>query len=75
MIHAIQSVDYLKCNPSNFIYFDFSGVKKEIHIEQQFKKVTKSGAETAYDPIQKLRIHDITLRELVFFQSLYVCST
>jgi hypothetical protein len=34
MIHAIQSVDYLKCNPSNFIYFDFSGVKKQIHIEQ-----------------------------------------
>lgn len=51
MIHAIQSVDYFKCNSTNFIYFDFSGVKKEIHIEQQFIKVTKSGAETAYDPI------------------------
>lgn len=65
----------MKCNKTNFIFFDFAGMKKEIHVEQQFQKVTKSGVETAYDPIFKLQIHKITLRELLFFQSLYVCST
>ena len=75
MIHAIQSVDYLKCNATNFIFFDFAGMKKEIQIQQQFIKTTKVGAETAYDLIFKLQIHEITLRELMFFQSLYVCST
>jgi hypothetical protein len=37
--------------------------------------MSKSGLETAYEDIFRIRVHDITLRELLFFQSLYVCST
>ena len=33
------------------------------------------GKETAYEDIYSLKVHDITLRELLFFQSLYVCAT
>ena len=76
MIHAIQSTDYLKPNPSNFIYFDFSTDKRHICIDQEFVRMnSKAGAETAYENIFRLKIHVITLRELMFFQSLYVCST
>ena len=51
MIHAIQSCDYLKCHPQNFIYFDLSSEKRHINIEQQFAKKTKAGVETAYETI------------------------
>lgn len=32
MIHAIESINYLKVDSNNFIYFDFSGDKKVINI-------------------------------------------
>lgn len=75
MIHSIESVNYLKSNHNNFIYFDFSGPQKLINVVQQFQRMSKSGLETAYEDIFRIRVHDITLRELLFFQSLYVCST
>ena len=36
MIHAIESVNYLKVDAENFIHFDFSGHTKKIKIIQQF---------------------------------------
>ena len=32
MIHAIQSVNYLKVDPNNFIHFDFSSPNKKLRI-------------------------------------------
>jgi hypothetical protein len=32
MIHAIESVNYLKVDPNNFIHFDFSGPNRQIKI-------------------------------------------
>ena len=76
MIHPLESVNYLKVDADNFIHFEFSGQNKVINILQQFvKNYTKTGNETAYDDVYKVRISDITLRELLLFQSLYVCST
>lgn len=75
MVHAIESINYLKVDPENFVYFDFSGSKKLINIVQMFQKTTKAGPETDYENIFKIRINDITLRELLLFQSLYVCAT
>ena len=76
MIHPLESTNYLKVEPDNFLRFEFSGERKEIHILQQFNKQnTKSGEETAFDDVYKIKISDITLRELLIFQSLYVCST
>lgn len=76
MIHPLESTNYLKVENDNYIQFSFSGDKKIIHVLQQFnKKNSKTGEETAFDEIYKIRISDITLRELLLFQSLYVCST
>lgn len=36
MIHSIESVNYLKVDKDNFIYFDFSGEKKIVNVVQQF---------------------------------------
>jgi hypothetical protein len=38
MIHAIESINYLKVDPENFVFFDFAGPKKLLKIEQQFWK-------------------------------------
>ena len=55
---------------------EFDGDNKIISIVQQYTKSNnKTGDETGFDPIYKIRIHDITLRELLLFQSLYVCKT
>lgn len=39
------------------------------------KKNLQQGNETEYENIYNIRIHEITLRELLLFQSLYVCNT
>ena len=76
MIHPLESTNYLKVERDNYIRFEFSGEKKVIHVLQQFaKKNSKTGEETAWEDIYKIRISDITLRQLLLFQSLYVCNT
>ena len=71
----MQSINYLKVDPSNFVFFNFAGPKKLLQISQSFWKMTKAGPETDYESIFSLRVNDITLRELLLFQSLYVCGT
>lgn len=68
MIHPLESTNYLKVEKDNYITFEFSGKQKIVHVVQQFnKKNMKSGEETAFDAIYKIRVHDITLRELLLF--------
>jgi hypothetical protein len=58
MIHPLESTNYLKVDKDNFIHFDFSGDRKVINITQQYiKKSSKTGEETAYDDVYKVRIH------------------
>ena len=33
MVHAIESINYLKVDPENFVFFDFAGPKKLLKIE------------------------------------------
>jgi hypothetical protein len=75
MIHPLESTNYLKVEKDNYIQFDFAGERKIIKVLQQFDKSGKSGQETAFDDIYEICISDITLRELLLFQSLYVCPT
>lgn len=68
MIHPLESTNYLKVEHDNYIRFEFSGENKIIHILQQFqKKNSKTGDETAWEDIYKIRISDITLRQLLLF--------
>jgi len=41
MLHSLESVNYLKIDPDNCVLFDFAGDKKEIGIQQQYKKLNK----------------------------------
>lgn len=77
MIHSLESVNYLKVNKGNFVLFSCADEDRVIAIEQEFEKSSKekSGEETSYEPIYSIKIHQITLRELLLFQSLYVCKT
>jgi len=47
-----------------------------ISIQQEyFKGNSRLGEETAFWPLYNIRLVDLTLRELLLFQSLYVCKT
>ena len=84
MLHSLESVNYLKIDQKNFIEFDFATDKKQIRIVQQFTKQSAAakGAKTQnksteddFSYVYQIQVHQITLRELLLFQSLYVCST
>lgn len=52
-----------------------SDENKVISISQESMIKTSSGEETQYDTIYRIKVHEITLRELLLFQSLYVSKT
>jgi hypothetical protein len=73
MLHYLESANYLKIDPTNFIFFEFAQEKKIINIQQQYtRENSKTGEETDFEPIYKVRVHEITLRELLLFKSFYV---
>jgi hypothetical protein len=68
MIHSLESVNYLKVDKRNFILFKCAEDERVIEIQQEFEKEDKiSGEETSYDLVYAIKIHDITLRELLLF--------
>ena len=72
MIHPVNSMDYLKIDDvKNFIFFEFASESKIISIMQQFT----AGEETHFESIYKIKVYKPTLRELLIFNSFYVCST
>ena len=75
MIHSLESANYLKVEPQNFILFECSDENKIITVTQEYSKNCLEGDETRYDVIYRIKLHEITLRELLIFQSLYVCKT
>jgi len=84
MLHSLESVDYLKVDPENFILFECSEEEKIISIQQEFHKGKKNedetdqdagSSETQYDNVLSIKLYQITLRELLLFQSVYVCKT
>jgi uncharacterized protein YrzB (UPF0473 family) len=75
MIHSLGSANYLKVDKKNFILFEFATDINVVSIMQQYSTTSKDGEETNFECVYKIRIHDITLRELLLFQSLYVSKT
>jgi len=68
MIHSLDSMNFLKIDNKNFILFEFAKDKKIINIMHQFtKQNSKSGDETDFEVVYRIRIHAITLRELLIF--------
>ena len=76
MVHSLESVNYLKVDKRNFVLFKCAEDDRVIEIQQEFEKIDKNnGEETNYDLVYSIKLHSITLRELLLFKSLYVCKT
>jgi hypothetical protein len=74
MIHSLESVDFLKVDPENYILFECADEEKIISVQQEFHKGSKDGeeadedaSETKYDNVISIKIYSITLRELLLF--------
>lgn len=77
MLHSLESMDFLKVDPENYILFECADEEKVISVEQEFHKgITEenkkneeddSATETKYDNIYSIKIYSITLRELLLF--------
>jgi hypothetical protein len=79
MLHSFQSMNFLKAEPCNFILFACANMeKREVQIMQEYMtNESKSGGdnETSFDRIYNIKIWQISLRELMLFQSLYLTKT
>ena len=78
MIHSLDSLSFLKVDPSNLMNFkcqEYSN--RQVSIEQEHTSGDAQSAErdNYYYDIYKIKIHEVTLRELLILQSLYLCKT
>jgi hypothetical protein len=67
MIHSLDSLSYLKVESMNFINFKCQDYNNRvISIEQEWHRIENGKIiSTHYDEIYKIKIHEITLRELL----------
>jgi hypothetical protein len=72
MLHSLASMNYLKHDPANLVVYANQNIEKR---EVQIKQVYYRENETCMKDIYKIKIHKITLRELLVLQSIYVCKT
>jgi len=79
---SLESMNYLNLNISNSLYFDCSKqTDRWVVVQQEYNKEALSNdetiedSETMFDPIYKIKIWNTTLRELLVFQSIYLCQT
>lgn len=84
IVHSLESVNYLKIDAENFITFECADENKIISVFQEYDKEEpgkkdsgndNNERETAYEPILSIKLHDLSLRELLLFKSLYVSKT
>ena len=78
MIHSLESVNFLKLDKNNYVLFECAKPDMRIiSIDQEYIKGDSSTGvdEASFWPLYKVKLHEITLRELMLFQSLYVCKT
>ena len=76
MIHSLDSLSYLKIEGKNYINFKCQDYNNRvISIEQEWHRYENGKiVSTHYDEIYKIKIHEVTLRELLILQSFYICS-
>jgi hypothetical protein len=67
MIHSLDSLSFLKVDEFNYLSFrcqDYDN--RVISIEQEYiKERNGDAAENIYEDLYKIKIHEITLRELL----------
>jgi hypothetical protein len=74
MVHSLDSCNYMKVDPSNYLLFSCARyADRQIQIQQEFniKKPNQGGQEdfdeTDFDQIYNIKVWEITLRELLLF--------
>jgi hypothetical protein len=73
MIHSLGKCDYIKIEPGNHLLFAFQFYDdRQIKLQEQYNDLDGS---TNFDDIFGIKIHEITLRELMLIQSIYACKT
>lgn len=73
MIHSLGKVNYLKIEPTNHILFAMQFYDdRQICLQEQYNDIDDM---THFDDIFKIKIHEITLRELMLIQSIFACKT
>ena len=79
MIHSLGSLDYLKLERRNHIYFSCQfyndrqiWVQEQYHDKVENEKGEVSNGETHFKDIYKIKLEEPTLRELLLIQSIYV---
>ena len=77
MIHSLESYNFLKVDSNNFLLFECAKHdSRAISIQQEYiKGDSNTGDEAQFWRLYNVKIHEVTLRELLLFQSLYVCKT
>ena len=66
MIHSLESVNFLKVDPQNYIVFQFADEVKIISVQQEFQKIDqKQGEQTDFESVYNIKVFEPTLRELL----------
>lgn len=69
MVHALGKCNYLKIEESNHIMFKMQFYEdRQICVQEQYSDTEKN---THFDDIFSIKIHEITLRELMLVQSIF----
>uniref|UniRef100_A0A7S3ILI3 Ion transport domain-containing protein n=1 Tax=Strombidium inclinatum TaxID=197538 RepID=A0A7S3ILI3_9SPIT len=72
-IHSLGSVNYLKIESTNHLLFACQFYEdRQICLQEQYND---HDGNTHFDDIFKIKINEITLRELLLIQSIYACHT
>ena len=77
IIHSCESLSFLKVDPLNYLSFQFQDYdNRVISVEQEWiQKGGNQDTQNQYDDLFKIKVHEITLRELLILQSIYVTQT
>lgn len=78
MLHSMETLNYLKIDPENYISVSLGeNGSKIISIEHEYLHTLTGGkeTETRFWKLQNIKIQDLSLRELMVLYSLYVCKT
>ncbi len=73
MIHSLGSCNYLKIESTNHLLFAFQFYEnRQVCIQEQYND---ADGGTHFEDIFRIKIFEITLRELLLLQSIYACKT
>lgn len=76
VLHSLESINYLKVDPGNFIEFDSETGDRIIKIQQKHTVEGLSGdQETLFEQVYNVKICNPTLRELLLLQSIQRLNT